>query len=109
MNDSESVTELKNRISEVLTNRRNELGLTIKNIAEAIEMSTASVANIISANYDYKYAVLRRVAEALRLDMVHLAFLIEQPQFEDDPVMSEVGALLRKREELRKNSRSNRE
>ena len=95
---------LRNEICRVLNERREELGLTLRQIADAVDISLGSASHFANGKYDYKYTVLKKVAEALQMDMVYLAFLVERPSFERDPVMEEVGQLLEKRDKRRRSA-----
>ena len=99
LSENPTPDELKNRVSEVLMARVRNRGLTVRQIACLMEMSVGSAANILAGNHDYKYVILRKMAAALRMDMVYLVYLIEEPRFTNDPDMLRVGQLLRERDE----------
>jgi transcriptional regulator with XRE-family HTH domain len=96
---------LKERIADVLLSRMDELGLNKKEIADALDVCPATVTHLTQARSEYKYPLLRKVAHELGLDLVFLAFLVEEPLFKEDPIMKKVGTLLRKRDAQRRECR----
>ncbi|TSC80643.1 MAG: hypothetical protein G01um101425_297 [Candidatus Peregrinibacteria bacterium Gr01-1014_25] len=89
--------ELQERIAEVIVARRKSLGLTLQDIANAIGMSIGSASNLCSGNHTYPLHTLNQLASALRLDLIHLVYLIEEPWHQGDPALERVGILLKQR------------
>ena len=85
-----------NRVAKALEHRRKELGLTMQEVADRLNMSVGSVHNLMTGNHTYPTAVLERVASALDWTPVHIYMAASDKKAKDSPEMRKIGTILSK-------------